>query len=827
MAEYKYRIHLKYLEEGSDPVDIYSGENVQGMVIDYNYFSDARMPMIMVNLRHDKNLLDKMIKHKDTARIQLIVKKINTSTDTKAEESYIDTKCTYDIKDDVFSDKTAKYGSDEPNPSQDPKDVYAETTVSMISEDLIDRNIKANTCMIKGGNMAGLVHNFTSHMPMVIEPFKYNEEVPQLAIKPMESVSQVIEYLNGIKAFYDTPYRLYYDFGATYLLSSMGNAVPVKGEKYSDVIICVRDSDKDEDAFEQGINESKQDKCYKMKIKGEDSNFQINNDQDKDFNKLVGILDPTRAASASTAIQNTMKDASANVNSIIEGIKGAAGDLTQDINNVVVGKNKVDFNTAECVKYSTGFVDNTLLAVEELAKAIPTYEGKYKEQIAKYPTTSSDGKPIPESNRPKDTLTGSVRANSAKVAIKRIRDTTKKKHNDAMNHLKEGQSIFSDMSSYACKTGYGVTSYLSSLQGIKGANLSANIDNLLKTSANNEQDVDKVTELADKAKKEIDSAAKIMEEVCESSYKDLDTIRDYLNALASAADSLKQASIPSSSSSGYVPGFVITIMDQLEEDLTNYVNYRNAMDTNKEQMDPTFDIMKKSCDDGVQMAKDLLKSNKKSSSCVEKLAEMKGKIEEAYKSVSNNISGIASQIQGLANMKDASNGVTGGMTTSIKQVKTANATAGIKDSINAAKAMDSMGIGSIGDLSDISKIGDLSQVSKLGVTSIESPTLNIMNGAGKDRIKFVNLGNDNPNKIKEMQVMAELNSVTLSVTKENVDNSILSLNKSYTVENVEARQDQNGKYLLKHKQEVYIREDEMYKCKVLIDFARAPKGNEQ
>jgi hypothetical protein len=251
------------------------------------------------------------------------------------------------------------------------------------------------------------------------------------------------------------------------------------------------------------------------------------------------------------------------------------------------------------------------------------------------------------------------------------------------------------------------------------------------------------------------------------------------------------------------------------------------MDTNKSQMDPTFDIMKKSCDDGVQMAKDLLQSNKKSSSCVDKLNEMKSKIEDAYKTVSNNISGIASQIQGLANMKDAGNGVIGGMTTSIKQVKTANATAGIKDSINAAKAMSSMGIGSIGDLSDISKIEDLSQVSKLGVTSIESPNLNIMNGAGKDRIKFVNLGNDNPNKIKEMQVKAELNSVTLSVTKENVDNSILSLNKSYTIENVEARQEQNGKYLLKHKQEVYIREDELYKCKVLVDFAKAPKGNSQ
>jgi hypothetical protein len=113
---------------------------------------------------------------------------------------------------------------------------------------------------------------------------------------------------------------------------------------------------------------------------------------------------------------------------------------------------------------------------------------------------------------------------------------------------------------------------------------------------------------------------------------------------------------------------------------------------------------------------------------------MKSKIEDAYKTVSNNISGIASQIQGLANMKDAGNGVIGGMTTSIKQVKTANATAGIKDSINAAKAMSSMGIGSIGDLSDISKIEDLSQVGKLGVTSIESPNLNIMNGAGKDRI---------------------------------------------------------------------------------------------
>ena len=74
-----------------------------------------------------------------------------------------------------------------------------------------------------------------------------------------------------------------------------------------------------------------------------------------------------------------------------------------------------------------------------------------------------------------------------------------------------------------------------------------------------------------------------------------------------------------------------------------------------------------------------------------------------------------------------------------------------------------------------------------------------------------------------MEYEVNLGAVTFSCTKENIDNSILTLNKEYIVQNVDSKSELNGRYLLHHKQEIYVREDALYNSKTILDFVKVPE----
>lgn len=341
MGAFKYDISFQFQIQGKT-VDVTS-ENILLVAIDYLYNNEIIQPLTFVKFRLDKNLIDELILQKNTGRCYMYISKVNVNNSAQVRIPYIKTKCIYELADDIFKEKTIMYDK-----GSERQDVYGQITLGLVSDILIERNVINQDCIIKEGNMMGAVCLFTYHMPMVIEPFTYNDDIDQLVIEPQETVKDVISYLNNIKVFYDTPLRYFMDFNVTYLVSSSGNPIEVKGEESANVVISVKDGDIDEDFFELGSNYNEQAKCYELKIPSNDTSFYESNVQDKSVNKLVGIIDPSREKSL-PGLTDLMKNAKVDMDNMISQVQKNVSKIGSGINDVVHGENVVNYNT-QCTK---------------------------------------------------------------------------------------------------------------------------------------------------------------------------------------------------------------------------------------------------------------------------------------------------------------------------------------------------------------------------------------------------------------------------------------------------------------------------------------------
>jgi len=76
-----------------------------------------------------------------------------------------------------------------------------------------------------------------------------------------------------------------------------------------------------------------------------------------------------------------------------------------------------------------------------------------------------------------------------------------------------------------------------------------------------------------------------------------------------------------------------------------------------------------------------------------------------------------------------------------------------------------------------------------------------------------------------MQHSKSLNSRTITITKDNIDNSVFTINKEYLVKQSESKDDKGGRHLLKRKQEMYNREGDKFYCNTVLDFCKCPDMN--
>lgn len=279
-------------KNGNDSFDI-KQENFKTFLRDNNYDKE-NLSKIVCSLTLDKNNIDKIILNAKTASITIYANKIHveddgaTQTQDAAQQTVWSGEYSYFITDDINYNKEIDYAND---PSR--KDVYKSLFLGLFFKSSNEQNSAVANDVIVNTAIMNVVADKLSAYPTTIQAFDYNEIIDQLTIPPQESLSKFVAFMNSYKVFYSTPYRFFIDCDCIYLLSSSGEAVAKKTEKYSSVYFTIQSLDKAE-ALIQGMEEDEANKRYSIDINVKDSNYTFDNTTCKYMNDISAIMDPSK-----------------------------------------------------------------------------------------------------------------------------------------------------------------------------------------------------------------------------------------------------------------------------------------------------------------------------------------------------------------------------------------------------------------------------------------------------------------------------------------------------------------------------------------------------
>lgn len=286
LASYRYTVSMKYLNAKQNTSTEIKTECIKSLIIDHNYDRNS-MPVIYINLRLDKALVDDMIKNQNENLMILSVSKFDNNTELKLEVECFNKKCIYFLTDDVnkmdpidYNDETEEYMKG---------DTFTKLTIGLLVLEHVNDNKTLCEISTKKATNYDIVKYLTSHMKdLIIEPFSYNDEFEQFILPPKDSVNKALKFLNNHRVFYSTPYRYYQDFNHTYIISSSGKEIKRKDELYSTVVITIRDVD-DVAANDTGVVINRSNGTYEVYVSYANAEVYDNTLINKSKNKLRGI----------------------------------------------------------------------------------------------------------------------------------------------------------------------------------------------------------------------------------------------------------------------------------------------------------------------------------------------------------------------------------------------------------------------------------------------------------------------------------------------------------------------------------------------------------
>ena len=135
------------------------------------------------------------------------------------------------------------------------------------------------------------------------------------------------------------------------------------------------------------------------------------------------------------------------------------------------------------------------------------------------------------------------------------------------------------------------------------------------------------------------------------------------------------------------------------------------------------------------------------------------------------------------------------------------------------------GSGILNDIKNgLDAIEDISNIGSTGVTEIEVGLDVNRDEYTGDKFKLIRVPNDNANLLKQMKYELELSAATLYINKNDLDTSVITPNKEYTVKNYDTHSDKNGRFLLCQKKEIYIREGDSFILNMALMLKKIPEN---
>lgn len=278
---YKYNIQLTYMK---DDIEInLDYKNILTMAIDYNY-EKKNMPTLLIRVGIDKSIIDHMINNKNNTII-LSITKFKESNGIHIRKPVIKSEFFYFLDNNMSFTDDIDYGNKE---NKENKDIYKIISLGLIQKDIVLNNKTLINTVYKDTHLLDIICDVFKEKNLVIEPFVNNDDVKCLIVPPMETVSKFLTYLDDRYTFYNTPYRFFYDFNKTYLLSSSGRGVPVKNEKYNAIFIYVDNTITDKSKFD-GMKEDSELKAYMINVDAAAINISVDKATTISYNQIIGV----------------------------------------------------------------------------------------------------------------------------------------------------------------------------------------------------------------------------------------------------------------------------------------------------------------------------------------------------------------------------------------------------------------------------------------------------------------------------------------------------------------------------------------------------------
>lgn len=333
---YKYKIKLIYMIDNKEY--ILDHKNIHNLLIDYDYDNKNR-PTLFMKVSIDKNILDDMIKNKDTNTITLVINKYNTLSEFHIEEEYIKSQFIYFLSEELNYQKDLDYEGTE----KDTEDKFKVINLGMMKKELIDNNKVLINDVIRDTDMMNIVYKHLSHMNILIEPFVNQKPIKHFIIPPITSITSFIEYMNNYNNLYNTRYRLFFDHNRTYLLSSSGNSVKAKDEDYFSVIININNTITD-DSKNQGMYTDNFTNSYIIDMDTNDIEIYKDKNIELSRNTLIGVDNEGNIKKASISNNNIEKVKIERItNNNLEKIDQIKEDISS---NTIINIHKVDLDSS-------------------------------------------------------------------------------------------------------------------------------------------------------------------------------------------------------------------------------------------------------------------------------------------------------------------------------------------------------------------------------------------------------------------------------------------------------------------------------------------------
>ena len=826
--KYQYSISLTWHnKEAKTKEDVFNikPEMINAFAV-FSDYENAFMPIAYVTLSINKSNADDIIQNVKNAyfdlSIQKVVPKDEDSSNVKVTTSYSG-KCVYFIDQDINYNKELDYIAEE-NDKKPLNAIIQVISIGLMWEACIERNKQTNNETIVNSTMFNTVMKFLQHTPLVVEPFDYNDTIDQLIVPPKDTLVKTIDFLNEVKVFYSSKYRMFFDPDCTYLLSSSGKGVKKKGEKYLDCLFNVR-SITDPLAYQPGMSESSENKCYYMDIHVKDSYYTKDTDTQKVWNEIETILDP--GINNTKPFLDSVNTAIGNVNNLVNQFTGAIKGTVKDIESIprTLGnyRTEISFNTDELSTILIGnenqsdsmddiFVNHhhTVYSTTKIKEIMESYENTYRME---YKVTIQGG------SGSGGNTSGTSSASWVNTNVLMIPTVDYNRIHAALtNNIDKikilNSAIGKSPSEFRNVSGIltGILAQTTNLPGYLNCVSATNM------SGNSSMLGSKVNKLKSDTIQQLSEANNFMSIKEEQGNSIINTIDDILDLADELSHFFELANLHTTTTDPQYPDgwkpidnpYTVHIR-RINNDKTTVPAYIN---------DPNAPINKNYGISGDPEGASFSDLSGRPIPILNIVGEYKD-----WCTMSNNIvSKIQEPVKNVQSKVNNLKGLFDNTMTSIQNIgKTAQQSLDkivgtAKDIENKIKNLN-FDLSSLPDLSkDINLVKDISGIAMLGISCF-GVELNLGGPSGSGK-KVVKISNDNANVVKNIKSELEIKQNRIAVSKQDIDTTVFTLNKRYIIKNYDAHSYANGVFILTKKSDFFTRAGDLFMISSQLEFAK-------